>query len=211
MIVKLLKSLIAYLLKVRIKEIRGMENIPPDEPFIAAANHIGFLDPFFIGAVLFIGTKKKIYFFTKPSIWKVWKGVRKFFGMIPAGYRGVKISYEFFRDNNPFPLVIFPEGKINPGKNLLRAKGGVAKLAHTFRVPVLPIGYFGPASGKISDAVKFIFSPKKSIGIIIGPPIYLPERCLGEKLTRDDSQRMSDEIMRKISALCGKPYDFPAK
>ena len=99
-------------------------------------------------------------------------------------------------------IIFFPEGDTNRGTELLKGKTGVADLALRTGVPVIP---FGMRRSK---------NPLLRI-IEIGKPLYFPEEQRLMKQIGDESEKYypllrkaTDKIMREISNLCQKSYNY---
>ncbi|MEO8322727.1 MAG: 1-acyl-sn-glycerol-3-phosphate acyltransferase, partial [Actinomycetota bacterium] len=62
-----LKPLMRFIYKI---EITGLENVPTKGPAIIAANHLSFLDSFFIPLVI---KRRKMTYLAKADYFKSWK------------------------------------------------------------------------------------------------------------------------------------------
>lgn len=107
---------------------------------------------------------------------------------------------ELLNDNKI--VVIYPEGNANKGKELLRGKTGVAELSLRSGAPVVPLG-IRKAENSFKNIIK------------VGKPMYFEEeKKLVEKTAKDSEEyysllrKITDNIMREISKLSGKPYIY---
>ncbi len=95
---------------------------------------------------------------------------------------------------------IFPEGHIIPtsGRELGPGKPGVAYLAVTARVPVIPVYLWGTPEN--NHFVQSFRMPSHS-RIMFGPPVDLSEFQNGEKADRDRLEEATVRLMDAIRAL----------
>lgn len=203
-----LRIFIFPFIKVYIKEINGKENLPSEGNFIIASNHQGHIDSWLIMYALnerlkkihFLGAKEGIsglikfstlYYFTDTIAFdrkhvKREKVLRKLEDILKKG----RI------------VIIYPEGNSNKGAELLKGKTGAAELCLKTDKPVIPIGI-----ERKEKSSKHI--------IKIGKPIYFSkEKELFGQTTKDSEdyhfvlREVTDIIMREISKLCQKPYNY---
>jgi glycerol-3-phosphate dehydrogenase (NAD(P)+) len=148
----------------------GREHIPAEGPFIIAANHRSFLDPFVIAVM----ARRPIYFMTKkeafinrPVAWLLAS-----LGAYPIDREGgdqeAMATTKAILDRGD-GVLIFPEGtRTRPGP-LGRPKRGVGRLALETGVPVVPVAIIG------SEAVRrgWRIRPHK-VRIRAGAPLTFP-------------------------------------
>ncbi|HEX2196502.1 MAG TPA: lysophospholipid acyltransferase family protein, partial [Actinomycetota bacterium] len=139
-----LKPLLKGLYRIRVE---GLENVPKKGAAILAANHLSFLDSFFIPLVV---KWRKVTYLAKADYFKSWK-TSWFFkscGQISCERGGgdksqqsLEIALDVLEDGNL--LGIYPEGTRSPDGYLYRGRTGVARLALASGVPVIPVGLVG--------------------------------------------------------------------
>lgn len=208
------------LLKIRVNKVEGMENLPPSGPYIIAGNHESSFDPIFIGSALIKKIKKKIHVFTLISVFTFLGPIlgKLWLGMIPAGRynhqdEATKIlnAHSFHKAIHYLKkgkiVGIFPEGKRNTSKVLLRGKTGVAKLALESRAPVVPIGYIGPPTWSVWQGFKNLLNWRKKIIIKFGQPLIFDE-YYDKEMTKEVLEAVTSKIMMEIGKLCGKTYPY---
>lgn len=152
----------------------GIENIPQGMRFIAASNHVSYLDPIVVLSILHersptapIATRGLFVFPLSIALKaahaiRVDRGSLKQIGL-------VKNALESLEER---PLLIFPEGGVNryvAGKSV---PGGVAYLALKTRLPVVPIRIEG--TEKALPPGSFILR-RDTISVRIGEPIVLKD------------------------------------
>ena len=212
------KRIILGTAKIWIKDISGLENIPKNTQFIIAANHGSYFDDIAIAPIIINILNKKVHmycndsFFSKPLIgsflrWAACIPVRVSDKKTKESH---KVNDEAFKDALGFlrknePIGVFPEGhRSYKGGRLREAKTGVAKLALTANVPVLPIGVNGswdilPVGSSIPQL--------KRCTISIGKPLYF-DKYYKKKNDKKTLKKITTAIMKDIARLCGRRYNY---
>ncbi|MFI5804870.1 lysophospholipid acyltransferase family protein [Streptomyces sp. NPDC051561] len=190
--------------------IEGLSYVPADGAAIVAGNHLSFSDHFLMPAVL----KRRITFlakaeyFTGPGV----KGrlTAAFFrsaGQIPVDRSGKEAGKAAVREGlgvlgKDELLGIYPEGTRSHDGRLYKGKVGVAVMAITAGVPVVPCAMVGtfeiqPPGRKI---------PKiKRVTIRFGEPLDF-SRFAGMENEKAALRAVTDEIMYAILGLSGQEY-----
>src|SRR3989344_4239560 len=167
------KRIILPIARLWIKEIRGLENIPKEGPFIIAANHSSYMDHFGLGLLIVPNLNKKLHFLAKKEhfdgIQKYW---HRYVGAIPldrekGGKEALNWAAKALKEGKI--IGIYPEGTRSLTGKIQRAKTGVARLAVAAKVPVIPVGLIGMF--EILPKGKLIPRLKKAI-INVGKPIH---------------------------------------
>ena len=190
------------------KQIEGKENIPSEDNFILASNHLNSLDYWFIGNVL----KKRL------RTLRFVGAMEDFITLLHSGFlyyaaetitinrkkQGRDIILEKIIGNlrNKKSIVLFPEGDTNREKKLLRGRSGIAELTLRTGVPVIPFGM-----KKAKNNFKRI--------IEIGKPLYFSEEQeLLKKIENNQEKHymllrtVTNRIMKKTSKLSQKHYYY---
>jgi glycerol-3-phosphate dehydrogenase (NAD(P)+) len=122
----------------------GREHFPQEGPFIIAANHRSFLDPFVIGIMM----RRPIYFVAKKELFsnRLVSWTLSALGAFPID-RGASDQESMATARAILErgdgVLIFPEGtRTRPGP-LGRAKRGVGRLALETGAPVIPVAVIG--------------------------------------------------------------------
>jgi len=135
--------------------VEGIEHVPMSGPVLIASNHLSFADSVVIPVV----APRKVVFLAKEEYFtgsgiKGWMSKTWFegLGMVPvdrsdtrAALDSLEVALEVLRRGEAFG--IYPEGTRSRDGRLYRGRTGVAQLALTARVPVVPVGQIGTAEG----------------------------------------------------------------
>lgn len=108
----------------------------------------------------------------------------------------LRLSEEVLRNGEP--LVVFPEGTRQEGPVVQPLKEGAAFLACRAGVPIVPVG-LGGTERSMPKGARYI-KPTK-ITIIVGEPIYPPDRGDGERVKRSAVRGVSDELHQRLQEL----------
>lgn len=162
----------------------GTKNIPRKDGVIIAYNHRSYWDPVMAG----ITSTRMLRFMAKEELFKnpVFGGLIKALGAFPVkrgkGDVGTfKSSLKILNDGGA--MLIFPEGRRVTDGKLVKAKSGVAAIAHRAKVPVVP--------ASISGEYKWMHK----ITVTYGEPVYLD---FDSKMSPEELQSAADDIMDKI-------------
>lgn len=207
MVYPVLKITLFPLLRLFLKDVKGIKNIPKKGPYIITANHESYIDPFLIASIIIPLTNKKIHFLAvKGRFWDVW-GDR-----IASGWAGA-VCLDYGKEKAFKELLsLLKEGKtagIFTGQKSLdgklkKGKVGVIELALKARVPILPIGLAGAFEIAPRDKLVPNFRRAK---IDIGKLIYL-DKYYSKKIDYRLLRKLTDDLMHVISDLTCKPYNY---
>ena len=213
MVYPIVRLVIPSIIGLWIRKMDGLENIPKDEFFIIAANHSSYLDDFAVTITVVRHINKKVHMYCNDRYYKnkLLAAFLNWGGCIPISVekrdkrvnsRAFKLALKYTKKKDP--VGIFPEGGRSSDGKLKQAKTGIAKLALTAKVPVLPIGIIG--SYKVyPKGAKF---PKfKKFGMKIGKLIYLDE-YYGNEDNKKVLKEATTLIMKKIARLIGQEYRY---
>jgi 1-acyl-sn-glycerol-3-phosphate acyltransferase len=188
--------------------VRGLDNVPATGGVILASNHLSFADSIVIPCVVprKVAFLAKSDYFTgsgiKGAVSKAWfEGM----GMLPvdrddskAALASLETALEVLGRGEAFG--IYPEGTRSRDGRLYRGRTGVAHLALTAGVPVVPVGLVGtdklqPVGSSLPRVVP--------LTIAFGKPIEVVGRFDGVPLGRA-RREVTDEIMTAIQELSGQ-------
>lgn len=192
----------------------GAEHLPAEGGFIAAANHMTEIDPITFAHFLYdSGFAPKIL--AKAPLFKVpvLGPILRATGQIPvyrntsdAG-RSLDAGVKALEDGEC--VAVFPEGTLTREPDLwpMKGKTGIARLALTTRVPVIPVAQWGPQDllGRYGRVLKPF--PRKKITIVTGPPVVLDDlygRPLDSATLREATERVMDAITVLLEGIRGE-------
>lgn len=191
-------------------DVKGLDHVPKDGPAILAMNHTAFFDSIFVPLMV----RRKITFLAKdeyffsPGIngWfmaQIFRGL----GQVPISRSGgsasvaaLRTGVEVLGDGNL--LGIYPEGTRSPDGQLYRGHTGVARMAMTANVKVIPVGIKGMRA--LQPPGKLV--PRLGrVTIEFGEPLDF-SRYDGMSEDRFVLRSATDEIMYEIMELSGQSY-----
>ncbi|GAA1131276.1 lysophospholipid acyltransferase family protein [Nocardioides aquiterrae] len=188
--------------------VTGLENVPRTGAVILASNHLSFADSLVIPIV----APRKVHFLAKSDYFRgggvkgtLQKAWFEGMGMLPvdrddpkAALGSLDTALEVLGRGEAFGL--YPEGTRSRDGRLYRGRTGVAHLALTAGVPVVPVGITGterlqPVGARLPRIVP--------ITVRFGAPIEVAGRYDG--VPPGKARRLvTDEIMTAIQALSGQ-------
>ena len=168
-------------------EVIGIENVPLEGNVIIAANHKSNLDPIFVASSM---TTREVAAVAKKELFdhKILGFILKKLNTIPidrenTGISTVKQILRAIKDG--YVLGLFPEGTRVKGKEFGQEKAGLSLFASKGKANVVPISVI--STYKLFSRVK----------IYIGEPIDMSQ-YFKAKLTNEDHERISEEVMQVI-------------
>jgi 1-acyl-sn-glycerol-3-phosphate acyltransferase len=216
MIYPFTKIFLGPIIKLYTRKIYGKDNIPKT-PFVVAANHSSFADDVILPFTMFNLSNKKFHIFVNSRFYKNYF-LRKFlnsYDLIPVDVEkdvkdkkkradtndaAFKKALEYLKRGHDF--YIFPEGGRSQDGKLKKAKIGVAKIALTAKVPVIPVGVKG-SYNIMPKGAKF---PRfKRADVVIGKPISL-DKYYGKEKDYKTLEKVTTIIMKEIAKLIGQEY-----
>ena len=192
----------------RIK-VEGLENVPKNGAGIIAANHVSFLDSFFIPLAV---RRRKMTYLAKADYFKSWKTswFFKSVGQISCEREGgtksqqsLEIALDVLKQGKL--LGIYPEGTRSPDGYLYRGRTGVARLALASGAPVIPCGLVGTDKVMPKDAKLPKLLGRVPVTIRFGKPLDF-SRFAGQETDRFALRSVTDEIVYEIMQLSGQEY-----
>jgi 1-acyl-sn-glycerol-3-phosphate acyltransferase len=197
LIYELLRVLALLLLTVIARmHVRGRQHIPPRGPYIVAANHLAWTDipliPIYLPQKVVYMAKEEV--FTGRLRW-----LARFLGAFPVrrgegDRQALRAAENILKAGRV--LVIFPEGTRSRVRTLGRAHAGLGMIALRTGVPVLPVAIWG------SEDLFKKFRP--AIHIVYGEPLVFKPQ--GDKITREEIERTTEEVMRRIASMLPPSY-----
>ncbi|HEX7976500.1 MAG TPA: lysophospholipid acyltransferase family protein [Anaerolineales bacterium] len=185
-------------------QITGLENIPPQGPYLIAMNHISLYEPPFIlsfwpTAVEAVGAVD-IWSKTGQSILaRMYGGIQVHRGQYDRQL--IETMVAALRSGRS--LVIAPEGGRSHVPGMRRALPGVAYVMDLVQAPVVPVGIVGATDDFMQRALRM---ERPRLEMRIGKPICLPPVEGKGEARRSARQRNVDRIMIQIGSLLPVEY-----
>jgi 1-acyl-sn-glycerol-3-phosphate acyltransferase len=213
------KNLVRTYLALFVDDVKvwGIRNIPKG-PKIVIANHANATDAF---ALPFLFPEKLHFFvqgdlFTLPVFGKLLELADQIPVLVGQGKEAVKIAQDKLAQGKT--VVVFPEGRLNHGEDMLRAKTGAARLAMDSGVPLVPLGTYVP-----QRFVKLIYSKRHgrttiggwqfagSLYVQIGKPFQAAQSSAEEGYTRlrEVTEHMMEEVALVVNQAMEHATSWP--
>jgi 1-acyl-sn-glycerol-3-phosphate acyltransferase len=174
----------------------GLRNVPARGAFIIASNHLSWADIPLVAVRLH---RKVIYmakeeYFSSRMAWVV-----RFLGAFPVkrgegDRQALRTGEEQLKKGNI--LVMFPEGTRSRTRTMAKGHAGLGLIALRTGAPVVPVAIWG------SEKVFKEFRPR--VTLCYGDPMVFKPR--GEKITREDIDETTDQVMRSIASMLPPEY-----
>ncbi|KQV04591.1 MULTISPECIES: 1-acyl-sn-glycerol-3-phosphate acyltransferase [unclassified Kitasatospora] len=188
--------------------IEGLENVPRDGGVILASNHLSFID----SVVIPLTAPRRVYFLAKAeyftgtglkgalsrALFNALNAVPVERGDIKTAQAALDSALEILHEGKAFG--IYPEGTRSLDGRLYRGKTGVAWLALTAGVPVVPVALEGPAD--ILPVGKRIPRLRK-VTVRFGEPLHFDE-LHGQARSARARREVTDQVMAAIHQLSGQ-------
>jgi len=207
MLSMVLRGVVAPVLRLVYRPVvEGREHVPRRGPVILASNHLSFVDSV---AIPLVAPRRVVFlakaeYFVRPGLrgvlLRMWMQA---LGAVPierGTHRGAQAALEtalgVLREGQAFG--IYPEGTRSRDGRLYRGRTGVASLALTAGVPVVPVGVIG------TDTMQPIgarFPRVHRVTVRFGAPIHVQGRNGRPAQLR---RAVTDEVMDAIHALTGQ-------
>jgi 1-acyl-sn-glycerol-3-phosphate acyltransferase len=189
--------------------VLGRDNVPRSGGVLLASNHLSFAD----SIVIPVCTPRNVAFLTKQDYFQgtgvkgaLQRGWFEGLGMLPvdrddprAAITSLETALEVLRRGEAFG--IYPEGSRSRDGRLYRGRTGVAHLALTAGVPVVPVGLQGTQN---LQPVGAPYPKLAKVTVAFGEPIDFTGRFDGVPSGRA-RREATDEIMTAIQRLSGQP------
>lgn len=184
-----------FFLKLRVRVI-GLENVPKEGAFIIASNHLSWMDVPLVPSFI----KRKVVYMAKEELFYSKVGwIVRLMGAFPvkrgeADRQSLRAADTQLKAGKIF--MIFPEGTRSKIHQLGQGHVGLGMIALRAGVPVIPVAVWGS---------EYTFKKlRPPVTISYGKPLLLAPR--GNKITREDIEDATNEVMRHIAAMMPPEY-----
>ncbi|MFC7327823.1 lysophospholipid acyltransferase family protein [Marinactinospora rubrisoli] len=191
------------------REWRGQHHIPREGGVILAANHLSMADPLTVAHYVYVAGRRWPTFTAKEGVFRipVVGAVARKTGQIPV-FRGSADAVKALREaekaltEHEAAVIFYPEGTCTRDPDLwpMAAKTGVARLALTTGVPVVPIAHWGEQHLLPYGTAKVRPFPPKRVKMAAGPPVDLA-KYRGRPMTASTLRAATADIMAAITGL----------
>ncbi len=186
---------VGFFLTTRV-HLRGRYNLPRKGPYIIASNHLSWTDIPLIPAYV---PGKVVYMAKEESFYDKTGWLVRFLGAFPVkrgegDRQAIRAADEQLKRKKVF--IIFPEGTRSKTQTLAKAHAGLGMIALRSGVPVIPVAIWGS-----ENALKKLGA---DVTISYGKPMLLKPK--GTKITREDIQSATDEVMQQIASMMPTRY-----
>lgn len=187
-------------------EVKGIEKLPKDGPYILCFNHVTHLDPLAVAYGTYFKIKRGPHFLAKGGLFKVpvLGPILIAAGQVPV-YRGgrrniepMEAAFKFLEAGHV--ITIFPEGTLTREPNgwPMRGKTGSVRMAIDAGVPIFPVGQWGSEIVLPTYTKKLRPKPWHKVRMLIGDEIDL-SKFKGKKLTTDELKVATEIVMSAIT------------
>jgi len=174
----------------------GLSNVPGKGPLILAPNHLDWTDI----PLIPLHIPRKVVYMAKEEWFRgkiAW--LIRFLGAFPvrrgeADRQALRAAEEQLKQGKI--LGIFPEGTRSRSHTMAKGHAGMAMIALRTGVPVMPVAIWG------SEKALKEFRPR--VTIRYGEPVILKPK--GIKITRQDIDDATDQVMRRIASMLPPEY-----
>lgn len=197
MFYRIMKRIIGFILTLYHRiEIEGLDSLPTKGKLLVVGNHVSYLDPFYIGALL----PRKIHFmaraesFQNPFTRWALNQLEAFpVDRNKADVQAVRTAIQYLDQEKVVGL--FPEGGIRDTESLEQIKQGAAFIAFRTDAPVIPVYIEGTL--KALGQGNWWIRPVK-IRVCFGNVIE-PKKYTGKK--KEIQEKMSLDILEELRNL----------
>lgn len=184
-----------WLLVYHRRKINGLDRIPFEGPFILVGNHISYLDPFYIGAII----PRRVHFMAKHESFRHpitrWCLHKMHAFPVKRGESDLKAIRQALAVLQRGDVMgIFPEGGRRDNQELQEIKQGAAYLALKTGCPVVPVLVQGTERALPRGR---IFLRPVRIQITIGSPIQIPS----SGKSRQKQEELSEKILGTLREM----------
>ena len=179
-------------------KVEGRENIPESGPLLIASNHLSNLDPAIVAAAL----PRSPVFLAKKELFKYRLGsmLMRGYGAFPVDRQRADLkalnwmTRQLLSEHKA--AIVFPEGTRSKSGGLLRGQPGLAHIAISTGVPIIPVALRG--SEPLQNVLKVV-KPTATLRLKIGKP-FVATGTDG-RASRKKAAEVTTEIMVRIAKL----------
>lgn len=179
-------------------KVEGRENIPESGPLLVASNHLSNLDPAIVAAAL----PRPPVFLAKKELFKYRLGsmLMRGYGAFPVDRQRADLkalnwmTRQLLSEHKA--AIVFPEGTRSKSGGLLRGQPGLAHIAISTGVPIIPVALRG--SEPLQNVLKVV-KPTATLRLKIGKPFVVAGS--EGRASRRHAASVTTEIMVRIARM----------
>lgn len=192
MVYALLQHLIVPRAFRKIQRIHGLENIPREDGFLLAANHVSWLDPVYLTAAVSQRFRNRFLFVSATGKHRWTQAV------IPIDKKNrarcLTLAMEELQKGHA--IGIFPRGDQRDSSG--HAMTGIARLAHWSGLPLLPAAIRNLTPAHTWKSLFYYFFRRHSVEIVFGKPMFFSHT---DQVSHEQLQADMLQIESAIHAL----------
>lgn len=177
----------------------GREHVPADGPALLCSNHVSYLDPPAVG----IAAPRRCCFMAKDALFRIpvlGPIISRLYAypvdLDEGGRKAIRTATALLQAGEL--VVIFPEGRRSPEGELIRGQPGAMLIAARTQAPIVPVAVWGTDVVMPRDTRRLYRCP---VYVRFGEPMAPPAVPDGERLTKEQLQAATDELMARIASL----------
>lgn len=185
----------------------GRDQVPGTGGALLVANHVSYLDP--VHTALFVHRSRRVpRFLAKHGLWQVpvLRNVLAGSGQIPVYRDSADAQQSLAAGTRALAdgkiVIIYPEGTItrDPDGWPMHSRTGIARLALTSDVPVVPVVHWGTREVYDHYGRRFRPLPRTTITVRAGTPVDL-SAYRGRPIDGPLLREVTDLVMARVRAL----------
>lgn len=173
-----------------VERVEGLENLPPNGPFLVVPNHGSFVD--FMLVMDCLRRRRFLTFFIKKKYFdmKIWNRVLVWMCQIRADKYSIKNALNVL--STGYPVILFAEGTRTLTGEVGNAYPGLAMVGSMAKVPIIPMGIngayeFWPWNKRFPNLLY-----GKKISVTFGEPVFFEQFADREEFM----EKVMDEVKR---------------
>lgn len=184
----------------KLRSITGVEHLPKRGGYILAANHVDWLDGFYIAVAVGQARNVPVYFLsTTNNYWWTTLTLK-----IPRERSAIIDRASTYLQQGKV-ICNFPEGRRNPDRRIGEGKNGTVRLAMAAGVPVIPVGITCDYGRTMGESIRNLLSrTEHHVSINFGAPLNFPGSIDDKNVQY--LQQATAHIMQAIAKLANKTY-----
>lgn len=192
-----LKTICYPFFKRNLEAVRGLEHLPTTGGYLIAANHVDWLDGFYVATAVGLAKKIPVHFLTASNnYWWTTMAVQ-----VPR-QRGEIVDTATQALQAGKVVCNFVEGQRNADATLLPGKTGTVRMAIAAGVPVVPLGITCSSERTVAQSFWNVVLKRRGVQLSFGAPLTFPNSS--QAMTKEHLTLETQRLMEAIAPLAGK-------